>query len=88
MEILKVENLNKTYGKGENQVKAVDNISFSVEKGEFVAIIGASGSGKSTLLHLIGGVDRSRRCRTGAPHPPAIRTIMVRLHTFNAGEQP
>ena len=58
MEILKVENLNQTYGKGENQVKAVDNISFSVEKGEFVAIIGASGSGKSTLLHLIGGVDR------------------------------
>lgn len=58
MEILKVENLNKTYGKGENQVKAVDNITFSVEKGEFVAIIGASGSGKSTLLHLIGGVDR------------------------------
>lgn len=58
MEILKVENLNKIYGKGENQVKAVDNISFSVERGEFVAIIGASGSGKSTLLHLIGGVDR------------------------------
>lgn len=58
MEILKVENLTKTYGKGENQVKAVNDISFSVEKGEFVAIIGASGSGKSTLLHLIGGVDR------------------------------
>lgn len=58
MEILRVENLSKTYGKGENQVKAVDNISFSVQKGEFVAIIGASGSGKSTLLHLIGGVDR------------------------------
>ena len=58
MEILRVENLNKIYGKGDNQVKAVDNISFSVEKGEFVAIIGASGSGKSTLLHLIGGVDR------------------------------
>ena len=58
MEILKVENLCKTYGKGENQVKAVDNISFSIEKGEFVAIIGASGSGKSTLLHLLGGVDR------------------------------
>ena len=58
MEILRVENLVKTYGKGENQVKAVDNVSFSVQKGEFVAIIGASGSGKSTLLHLIGGVDR------------------------------
>ena len=58
MEILRIENLNKIYGKGDNQVKAVDNVSFSVEKREFVAIIGASGSGKSTLLHLIGGVDR------------------------------
>lgn len=58
MEILKVENLTKNYGSGENLVHAVDDVSFSVEKGEFVAIVGASGSGKSTLLHLIGGVDR------------------------------
>lgn len=58
MEILKVENLTKTYGSGENLVHAVDDVSFSVETGEFVAIVGASGSGKSTLLHLIGGVDR------------------------------
>lgn len=58
MEILRVENLSKVYGSGETQVKALDNISFSVNRGEFVAIIGASGSGKSTLLHLLGGVDR------------------------------
>ena len=58
MEILRAENLCKTYGKGENQVKALDNVSFSVNKGEFVAIIGPSGSGKSTLLHILGGVDK------------------------------
>ena len=58
MEILKVENLCKQYGKGENKVTALDNVSFTVNKGEFVAIVGASVSGKSTLLHLIGGVDR------------------------------
>ncbi len=58
MEILRVENLIKTYGKGENQVQALAGVSFSVEKGEFVAIIGPSGSGKSTLLHILGGVDQ------------------------------
>ena len=58
MDILKVENICKTYGSGENEVRALDNVSFSVEKGEFVAIIGPSGSGKSTLLHIIGGVDK------------------------------
>jgi len=57
MKILKVENLVKTYGGGENIVRAVDDVSFEVERGEFVAIVGASGSGKSTLMHIIGGVD-------------------------------
>jgi len=58
MEILRVEHLSKIYGKGENEVRALDDVSFSVEKGQFVAIIGPSGSGKSTLMHILGGVDR------------------------------
>ena len=58
MEILKVENLSKVYGSGEATVRALDDVSFSVDKGEFVAIVGSSGSGKSTLLHILGGVDR------------------------------
>ena len=58
MEILRVENLTKVYGKGENEVRALNGVSFSVKKGEFVAVIGPSGSGKSTLLHILGGVDR------------------------------
>ena len=58
MEMLRVENLTKLYGEGENQVRALDGVSFSVDKGQFVVIIGPSGSGKSTLLHILGGVDR------------------------------
>lgn len=58
MEILRAENLTKVYGKGQNEVHALDGVSFAIEKGDFVAIIGPSGSGKSTLLHILGGVDR------------------------------
>ena len=58
MELLRTELLSKVYGSGENQVTAVNSVSFSVEQGEFVAIVGSSGSGKSTLLHMLGGVDR------------------------------
>lgn len=58
MEILRVENVTKTYGTGENMVRALDGVSFSVKKGEFIAIVGPSGSGKSTLLHILGGVDK------------------------------
>ena len=69
MEIMKIEHLSKIYGKGNSQVRAVDDISFSIEKGEFVAIIGPSGSGKSTLLHILGGVDRPTEGKVLAERP-------------------
>ena len=68
MELLRVENLTKVYGSGDSAVRALDGVSFAVEKGCFLAIIGPSGSGKSTLLHILGGVDRpTSRTRTAWP---------------------
>ena len=73
MEILRVENLTKVYGQGENQVRALDGVSFSVEKGQFVAIIGPSGSGKSTLLHILGGLPPGRSISTTRTYMPGAR---------------
>ena len=58
MELLRIENLSKFYGKGDNEVRALDGVSFSIARGEFIAVMGPSGSGKSTLLHILGGVDK------------------------------
>lgn len=77
MKILEVKNLTKIYGTGENEVKALDHVSFSVEKGEFIAIVGSSGSGKSTLLHLIGGVDK----------PTSGEVIVNRINVYQQNEE-
>ncbi|MDU4890807.1 MAG: ABC transporter ATP-binding protein [Clostridium sp.] len=76
MEVLKVENLRKVYGKGDSEVRALDGVSFTVAKGEFIAIIGASGSGKSTLLHLLGGLDR----------PTSGKVIINDMEIYNQNE--
>jgi len=79
MSILKIENLNKTYGEGQSKIIAVNNISLQVESGEFVAIVGASGSGKSTLLHMIGGVDK--------PTSGTIEINGVNIYELNEAKQ-
>ncbi len=82
MEILRVENLSKVYGKDETMVRALNNVSFSVEKGEFVAIIGPSGSGKSTLLHILGGVDRPTMGRVFVDNTDIYRLNETQLAIF------
>ncbi|MCL1845468.1 MAG: ABC transporter ATP-binding protein [Defluviitaleaceae bacterium] len=82
MSILQVENLTKTYGRGEAAVHALDDVSFSVEKGQFVAVVGASGSGKSTLLHLLGGVDRPTAGRVVIDNQDIFRMNESRLAIF------
>ena len=82
MEILRIEDLCKTYGKGETEVRALDHVSFSVQKGEFVAIIGPSGSGKSTLLHILGGVDRPTSGRVMVENTDLYRLDVRRLAVF------
>ena len=82
MEILRIEDLCKTYGKWETEVRALDHVSFSVQKGEFVAIIGPSGSGKSTLLHILGGVDRPTSGRVMVENTDLYRLDESRLAVF------
>lgn len=82
MEVLKVEKLCKTYGKGDNQVKALENVTFSVEAGQFVAIIGPSGSGKSTLLHILGGVDHPTSGNVTVNGQPVFKRSEEQLAVF------